>query len=94
MRQRIGALVRSLAGHDRGNLFIIIEKSEEYVSLVDGNIRTLVKPKNKNKKHIQLIHDNDEPQRRTLIEEGRLTDEAVNRFISKANKTFKAESQS
>lgn len=86
MRQGTGALARSLAGHDQENLFIIIEESGEYVSLVDGKIRTLAKPKRKNKKHIQMIHDKDEPQRRKLIEEARLTDEAVRRFIAASRK--------
>lgn len=86
MKKGTGALARSLAGHDRGNLFIIIGESEEYVSLVDGKIRPLAKPKSKNKKHIQMIHDNDEPQRAELIEEARLTDEAVRRIIAASRK--------
>lgn len=90
MRYGIGALAKSLAGHDKDNLFVIIEESEEYVSLVDGKFRTQQKPKCKNKKHVQVIHDNDEPQRRVLIEETGLTDEAVKRII----KYYKRESQS
>lgn len=81
MRYGVGALVCSLAGHDKNQIFIIIEESKEYVSLVDGKFRTLKKPKCKNKKHLQVIHDHDEPQRRKLIEEAALTDEAAKRFI-------------
>ena len=81
MRYGVGALARSLAGHDKDQFFIILEESEEYVSLMDGKYRTRQKPKCKNKKHIQVIHDNDEPQRRKLIEENKLTDEAVKSFI-------------
>lgn len=81
MRYGIGALVRSKAGHDKDELFVIIEESREYVSLVDGNKRTLERPKCKNKKHIQIIHDEDELQRKKLIEETGLTDETLRRFI-------------
>lgn len=51
-----GMLAKSLAGHDENQIYLIqgIEKNE--VLLVDGRIRTLEKPKRKNKKHIQVIH--------------------------------------
>lgn len=81
MRYGIGALAKSMAGHDKDDLFVIIEESREYVTLVDGNKRTLENPKCKNKKHVQIIHDEDEPQRKKLIEETGLTDEALRRFI-------------
>ena len=50
-----GMLARSLAGHDEGNLYIIVKTDQKYVYLVDGNIRTLDRPKRKRKKHVQLI---------------------------------------
>lgn len=50
-----GMLAKSLAGHDEGNVYIIVETDERYVYLVDGKIRTLSKPKRKRKKHVQLI---------------------------------------
>ena len=56
MEYRKGDLARSLAGHDRGNDFIILAEAGEYVILVDGVSRTMEKPKRKNKKHVQVIH--------------------------------------
>ena len=50
-----GMLAKSLAGHDEGNVYLIVETDERYVYLVDGKIRTLSKPKRKRKKHVQLI---------------------------------------
>lgn len=50
-----GMLAKSLAGHDRDKLYIIIETDAEYVWLVDGICRTLENPKKKKKKHIQVI---------------------------------------
>lgn len=81
MRYGIGALAKSLAGHDKNQIFIIIEEHGEYVSLMDGTLRSREKPKCKNKKHIQVIHDDDESQRRELIEGKQLTDEAARSFI-------------
>ena len=50
-----GMLVKSLAGHDAGELYIIVETDAQYVYLVDGRIRTLSRPKRKKRKHVQLI---------------------------------------
>ena len=50
-----GMLVKSKAGHDEGNVYIIVETDAQYVYLVDGKIRTLDRPKRKKRKHVQLI---------------------------------------
>ena len=42
-----GMLARSLAGHDRDRLYVIIRRDAEYVWLVDGISRTVEKPKKK-----------------------------------------------
>ena len=54
----IGWLACSLAGHDRNKIYIIIEETDEYVWLSDGDIRPVEKPKRKRKKHIQVIKKN------------------------------------
>lgn len=50
-----GMLAISKAGHDRRNVYVIIEEDDEYVYLADGKNRTVDRPKKKNKKHIQII---------------------------------------
>lgn len=50
-----GMLAKSLAGHDEGNVYIIVETDQKSVYLVDGKLRTLDRPKRKRKKHVQLI---------------------------------------
>lgn len=42
-----GMLVRSKAGHDAGEIFIITGTEDAYVYLADGRLRTLQKPKKK-----------------------------------------------
>ena len=51
----VGYLAKSLAGHDKGTIYIIIEETETDVFLADGKGKTLEHPKKKNKKHIQVI---------------------------------------
>ncbi len=54
-RYKAGMLARSIAGHDRGKIYVIIDTDDAYVYLADGRIRTLGRLKKKKKKHIQLI---------------------------------------
>ena len=51
-----GMFARSLAGHDKGKLYVISDVQEPYVFLVDGKIRTANRPKKKGK----LPNDNQE----------------------------------
>ena len=51
----IGMLAVSRAGHDSKTTYVIIGEDSEYVYLADGRIRTVDRPKKKNKKHIQII---------------------------------------
>ena len=46
-----GFLAYSLAGHDKGEIYFIIREAKEYVYVSDGLVRTVEKPKKKNKKH-------------------------------------------
>ncbi len=50
----VGMLATAKAGHDKNQLYIIIEETEKEVWLADGKIRTQQHPKRKNKKHIQI----------------------------------------
>lgn len=74
---KTGGLVRSLAGHDKGQYFIILTEHEEYVTLVDGTSRKVEKPKRKNKKHIQVIHYIEETLNKKLAHGEHVTDEEI-----------------
>lgn len=54
-RIQVGMAAISMAGHDRGHLYMILESEGEYVYLADGRLRTIEKPKKKNVKHIQIV---------------------------------------
>lgn len=54
-RFETGMLVRSKAGHDKGEIFIITGIDNAYVYLADGKYRTSEKPKKKKIKHVQII---------------------------------------
>ena len=50
-----GYFAYSMAGHDKGKIYLIIKEENDYVWLADGEERKLSNPKRKNKKHIQII---------------------------------------
>lgn len=78
---KIGEFAKSKAGHDKEEIFIIINKEEEYVYLVDGKSRILDNPKKKKIKHIQVINQIDEELQRKLETNLILRDEDIKRAI-------------
>lgn len=48
---------KSKSGHDRNQIYLIKEKDEKSVYLVNGTTRTLDMPKKKNAKHIQNLRN-------------------------------------
>ena len=51
----IGYLATYKAGHDKGKVFVIIAEENEYLWIADGKARTVLHPKKKKKKHVQII---------------------------------------
>lgn len=48
-------IVQSLAGHDQGEYFFVMEVAEQYVLLANGKDRTAEHPKRKNRKHVRKV---------------------------------------
>lgn len=48
-----GAIVKNKAGRDGESLFIVLRIDENFAYLVDGEGRSIQKPKKKNPKHLQ-----------------------------------------
>ena len=59
-RYEKGMLAKSKAGHDKGHMYVIFKVDDAYVYLVDGNVRTIERPKRKKRKHVQIINDKHE----------------------------------
>lgn len=54
MKIRIGTVVQSVAGHDKGAFFAVIGFADEAHALIaDGKIRKLEKPKKKKLRHLE-----------------------------------------
>lgn len=85
---RIGEFAKSKAGHDKDEIFIIINIEGEYVYLVDGKNRYIEKPKKKKIKHIQPINCMDSELQNKINSNVRLQNEDIKRALKcyKANK--------
>ena len=56
MDSLVGRIATSKAGHDRTQLYVILAEDGDFVSLCDGRLKTIDKPKKKRKKHVQMIN--------------------------------------
>lgn len=54
MKDLIGRLVVSAAGHDRGALYVVLSQEAGFVFLSDGKYHPVNKPKKKSVKHIRV----------------------------------------
>ncbi len=71
-----GQLVRSLRGHDKGELLVITDIAENKVLLCDGKSRKLEKPKAKNVKHVAMTGI-------TLDEDSMATNRKLRKILNK-----------
>lgn len=51
----IAQIVRSQAGHDKGELFCVVGTEGEYLLLADGKRRTVTSPKRKKRRHAAVV---------------------------------------
>lgn len=65
-----GRLAVSLAGHDRGVLYVIVAEEGDFVYLSDGRLRPPDRPKKKRKKHIQPMKAEVDRELRTKLSTG------------------------
>ena len=66
----IGHFARSLAGHDKGEIFIILSEQAGIALVADGKGRSLETPKRKNKKHLQVIRHTVDVELHEKLESG------------------------
>ena len=57
MEFEVGQVVKSVAGHDKGDLLVIAGFENEKVLVCDGKHRKLEKPKCKNPKHLEATDE-------------------------------------
>lgn len=85
----LGQIVFSKCGRDKGRPFIVISIETEYVHLVDGELRTVEKPKLKKKKHVQKTNTIINWVNTKIVENGEVTDfdvrSAINEYLNRTS---------
>lgn len=82
----IGSFVYSKAGHDADSIYIVIKITGKKLTLVDGRIKTLEKPKFKNEKHVNVLTYYDKALKEKLNAEEKLTNEEIKYAIKNYRK--------
>ncbi|MTI80758.1 MAG: hypothetical protein FH758_07735 [Firmicutes bacterium] len=78
----IGQLVCSIAGRDKGSLYVVVKMAEKNnVWVADGRKRKVEKPKKKNSKHLKKL-----PNPADKSSENKLKDEVVRNIITQYRK--------
>ena len=82
----VGKFATSKAGHDKGQLYVVVAQEREYVYLCDGRLKTVQNPKKKKRKHIQLINRTiEEELLQKLKKKEKLHDEQIKYAIKQYN---------
>lgn len=59
MNEWVGRPARSLAGHDKGTLFLVVGTDGEFLLLANGKPRSVLRPKRKKLRHVELLDAGD-----------------------------------
>ncbi len=80
-----GSIVRSIAGRDKGSLFIVISREGDYVYLANGELRKVDRPKRKKLKHLQGTKTVSEFVQNKLAAVGKVTNSEVRKALAEFN---------
>lgn len=70
---------KSLAGHDRNQIYLVVRSDQRFLYLANGTTKTLDAPKKKNRSHLQLIKRLPSEVTDCFLHE--ITDTAIKRAI-------------
>lgn len=78
----LGQVVRSLAGRDKGHLFLVIERVDNrHVIISDGKYRKVDKGKRKKIKHLKKTNYIVYGLQKSLEENGFISDTVIRRYL-------------
>lgn len=74
-------LAISKSGHDKGSIYVIVKEEANVYYVADGKLKTVEKPKKKNKKHIQIIRKLPEEVTALFNQKEKFRNEEIKRAI-------------
>lgn len=82
-------LAKSLAGHDRNQIYVILKEENDFFDLANGTTKTIAKPKRKKKIHVQLIKNIPSEVLDEIKEDKALDDLSIKRILKCYNRRIK-----
>lgn len=83
----LGMFAISKAGHDQGQMYVILKEEGDRVLLSDGRLKPVSSPKRKKKKHIQIVKTGlNEALTEKLINQQPVSNEEIKYAIKCRNK--------
>lgn len=76
-------IVLSLAGHDKGNVFYVLDTDGVYVFLADGKRRKVEKPKRKKRFHVKKVLRPDSSLARKIASGEQILNSELRRELAK-----------
>lgn len=83
MENLIGNLVLSTHGRDKNNIYLVLQNENNYVLLVDGNLRKMANPKKKNIRHIKNLNYTNETIKAKFATNSKVFDSEIYSCIKK-----------
>ncbi|MDR0219800.1 MAG: KOW domain-containing RNA-binding protein [Lachnospiraceae bacterium] len=79
-----GLFAESLAGHDKGQVYVIVGAEGAYAYVADGRLKRIEKPKRKNIKHLQVMKAKCDEGLREKLQNGQaVTNEEIKYSIKR-----------
>lgn len=82
MEIAIGSVVRSIAGRDKGDDFIVLAIEDNFVYLANGELRKVDTPKKKKLKHVQVSGKISEFVANKMATVGKVTNSEVRKALA------------
>lgn len=77
-----GLVVKSKAGRDKGDLFIVIRREGEFLYIANGNLRKVDRPKKKKLKHLEVTDFISEFVKNRLETLGKVTNQELRNALA------------
>lgn len=86
----IAQIVKSKSGRDKGRLFIVYDiLDDNYLLLVDGDIRRLAKPKKKKIKHLVVYNEVIETLKNKILIKEKFNNAYIRKLLASYNEVKK-----
>jgi len=79
---RPSCIVQSVAGHDRGGLFLVLRTEGDFAALADGRLRKCSRPKRKRMKHLLLVAEDVSPVAQRITQGESVSDSEVRKALA------------